>query len=749
LQPKKQTKRAFNLRRHFKKRTMVILVIILLLISVSFLLKGTSSPKSMEIRDELSSTLNARGQSWNGTQLEIVKYEIENLSDQFVIRYEKPVSFLFIRLPIKILDDNPEYFLIRFTLKGDGEFVYGIRINKVLDIGPNPPFVASPTVYFSYSGKDRPDFLRINAYNLKDYPRNSHSELITDSIEFFTATEDFKHAYVNLVKEIHFFEFRAVYATEGLVKGGIIDDQSLLLSIASYIGLMVVFPIIFLSLGALKFKRLLDFKWVILVGLLIRFALSTFTAHSTDMEINKFAVRTFYENGEIALFSNWTSPPIFYFSLIFFYAPYAILHYCVGFADYRVFFLPVRAVESLFIKMPMMFADVLIFAFLLKSIHYLKPNLSKDRSVLLGSLYFLNPFVIMISSVWGMFDALAVVFIIAGIYMWAKEKPLLSGSLFAISAVTKWIGVAPLLFETILLLRAKRFRTAFQVVVVGITIILSVLTLPFIIAGKTDFLLEVLSFRLGQGSDITRWYGMTYLEYFGKLDVFHILPDFLVSNYFLIIFGIFGISLCLTVFRSRWKDQRADTFALVKFTLLSFVGFYLTYQRINEQFLIWSIALVPLILLEDEKIRYSISNWLLVVTVLVLGWAMMETITGQTLTYMLVGFTNSNFALQPQGIYQASFSLVFSFLCVVLVWRLSGVSNRLGDFLFREEGITFTKKGTKIVVYSILLLSLYVLTWIAVEAANRRIDPLLVLASTIYLFVVVAPLTAVTLDRRT
>jgi hypothetical protein len=738
---------AVNLERHFKKRTFFKGVMLLFTLG-SLLLMSKCNPKSTEICDELTHLTDVCGQVWDGTQLIKVKYEIENLNDRFIVRYEEPVAFAFIKISSNILDKNPEYFLMQFVLKGKEEFIYGIRVYKVLGTGPGAPFKGSQTVFFFHRGKDRPDFLRLDVYNLKDFVREPQvSEVVTDSIQFFTSNASLVHAYTNLIREIHIFELRAVYASEGITTSRPVDDQLLMLSIGCYIGLMVLLPITYLSLGKIKIRKLLNVKVILIVGVALRVALSIFTAHIYDMEIWKFAVRTFYEHGEIALFSNWSSPPIFYFALILFYFPYAILHYYAGFNDWRVFFLPVRAVESLFIKLPMIIADACIFLLLIKIICHLKPNIGKDRIVFLSSLYFLNPYTIMISSAWGMFDPLAAAFIVAGIYMWEKERHLLACSLFALSACTKWIGVIPLLFGILLLLRSKRFKEAIQTAITSIILILTIFALPYLISSQTNLFLEVLSFRLGQGSDVLLWHGITYLEYFRGLDVFSILPSWLVSNYFFITFGIFSVYLCLIAIRSRPKNRHSETLTLIKLTLLAFLGFYLTYHRINEQFLIWSIALLPLILLGNEESEHPASNWIGIITIIALGWTMMEATTGQTLTYMLIGFPNPLFTLQPQRPYQAGFSLVFSFLCMVLIWRLTGISEQLGNFLFYRKETFSNKRATIILAYAILLLSLCIMTWTATESIIARITPSLGLALTIYLFFVAAPLTAVFFDR--
>ena len=701
------------------------------------LLMGRCKPETVKIRDELSSLTDAYGFAWNGTRLIAIISEHETSEDRFVVKYEEPVASASILLPSRILDEKPEYFLMHFMLKGEKDFIYGVTVTKALGVGPSSPLESTSPVLFFQHGKDRPDFLRVEVYSLKEAQRGyGISGQVSDLIQFFTSTETLRHTYTNLIEEVHISEFRVVYAKEGLVAHGTID-QTQLLAVIPYIGLMILFPITFLCLSKLKYRELLDVRWVIPLGVALRVMLSLFTSHAYDMEIWKFAVRTFYERGEITLFSNWTSPPIFYFVLIFFYFPYALLYYYIGFSDWRIFYHPVRAVESLFIKLPMIIADVFIFILLMKIIQHMRPSLSKKHTVFLSCLYFLNPYVIMSSSVWGMFDALAMMFIVAGIYMWVKERYLLAGLLFAISACTKWIGVAPLLFGTIILLHSRRLKTAIIMATTSVIVILSVFILPFIITNQTAYILEVLAFRLGKGSDVITWHGITYLEYFMLQNVFYILPNWLVSNYFFIFFGVFGVLLFLIITRSSPQSHRAEAFTLIKSTLLAFLAFYLTYHRINQQFFLWSIALVPLLLASSENkgIKY-----------LALGWVLVG-ITPGIGSYMLFGLAGPEYLVRVLKPYEVGLSVVFSFLCMIALWLLLGTGRWLNNFFLHKRSIkTRVRLRTKILFYIIFFMFTFMLTWGVGQTIHARIAPSLILATVSVLFFVVAPVVAAVIE---
>jgi hypothetical protein len=702
------------------------------LIAGPLLLMGRCEPKSLEIRDELASLSGAPGLAWNGSQLVKIDCELDVGWDYAAIKYVEPVASAFIRLPGRILDEKPEYFLMRFVLNGEGNFIYGITVVKVLEVEPSPSNGFSPPILFFHQGKDRPDFLRVEVYNLKGAERNWQApEATSDLIEFFTSDESSNKTRANSIDDIYIFEFRAVYATEGLVAGGTIG-QFQLLAIIPYLGLMIFVPIGLLCLSKLKFRGLLNARLILPVGVALRVALSLFTSHAYDMEIWKFSVRAFYEHGEVALFSNWTSPPVFYFALISFYFPYALLHYFLGFSDWRFFHHPVRAVESSFIKMPMIIADVLIFLLLNKIMRHISPSLTEKQTIFLSSLYFLNPYVIMISSVWGMFDALAMVFIVAGIYMWLKERYLLAGSLFALSFCTKWIGIFPLLFGTILLLCSRRFSTVIKMATTSAGVILAIFALPYVVANQASHLLEVLMFRLGKGSNVVEWYGVTYLEYFRLHNVFDIFPDWFASNYFFIVFGVFGLILCAVIVKLNSRIGVSKEHLLIKSSLLACVIFYLAYHRINQQFLIWSIVLVPLLLSHagNEAIEYP-----------ALGWVIVGMIPGMS-SYLLFGALGPERFIRLLRPYEVGVSVAFSFLCVMVLWLFLRVNS--GTTLLPLRMARVIKGGPKnrILVHILTLMLVMLLSIVVAQTVLADIGTYLALAFIILLFFVVAPFMA-------
>ncbi len=216
------------------------------------------------------------------------------------------------------------------------------------------------------------------------------------------------------------------------------------------------------------------------------------------------------------------------------------------------------------------------------------------------------------------------------------------------------------------------------------------------------------------------------------------MPDWLVSNYFLILFGVFSVFLCITIARSKPQNHRAEAFTLIKSTLLAFLAFYLTYHRINQQFLLWSIALVPLLFWssENEALKY-----------LAIGWFVAGIIPGIG-SYMLFGLAGPEYLLRLLRPQEVGFSVVFSFLCIASLWLLLGIGKRLNNFLShkRAEAIT-VRWTTRVLLCIVLLVFVCMLSLGVAQTVFYGLAPSLALVTIVVLFFVVAPLVAAMIEH--
>ena len=184
------------------------------------------------------------------------------------------------------------------------------------------------------------------------------------------------------------------------------------------------------ELGLLKY-----FKILLALGLLTRFALSFWTGHPWDFEVfirvgsnvanggNLFQSKNYYVEG--------LGQPIFPYVTGLGYPPAWGLYAALAYKIYR--FIPISPFLYYFmLKLAPILGDLavtyMIFLLTLKSTH------SIQKAMWNSLIFFLCPFVIFISSVWGMFDSLPTFFTLTSILL------LLSGRLY-LSAFCLGLGI--------------------------------------------------------------------------------------------------------------------------------------------------------------------------------------------------------------------------------------------------------------------------------------------------------------------
>src|SRR5437762_4812606 len=168
---------------------------------------------------------------------------------------------------------------------------------------------------------------------------------------------------------------------------------------------------------------------VLLSGLAIRLGLAPFTGHPGDMALFVTSQRLFYQTGAIDLKYFPTLPTIYYVQLLF-YAPYQLLR-LGGMPDFQYYYHTTLMIEGIFLKLPSILCDVGIYLVLL----------IYTRKLIPATLFFLNPFPICLSAVWGTYDSLMLFPLILGLYVFATRASGTKSALtFVISGLLKLFG---------------------------------------------------------------------------------------------------------------------------------------------------------------------------------------------------------------------------------------------------------------------------------------------------------------------
>src|SRR6266566_976620 len=187
---------------------------------------------------------------------------------------------------------------------------------------------------------------------------------------------------------------------------------------------------------------------VVILGLAVRLLLAPITGHPYDMGLFALSQRLYFESGILDLKYFPTLPLLFYVQIPF-YAIYT-LGRDLGLPDFQLFYHTTLMVESVFLKLPLILSDLGCF--------FTIQMLTRKRMPAI--LFFLNPFVIYLSSVWGTYDTLMMFPLIAGFALLLRSGKSRSTLAFVVSGLAKLFGFLPYVFLVLDSFLKKQFKQA-------------------------------------------------------------------------------------------------------------------------------------------------------------------------------------------------------------------------------------------------------------------------------------------------
>jgi len=229
---------------------------------------------------------------------------------------------------------------------------------------------------------------------------------------------------------------------------------------------------------------------VLLFGLALRLGLAPFTGHPYDMGIFSTSQRLFYQSGILDLKYFPTLPLLYYVQLVF-YAPYVLLT-IAGMPDFQYYFHTTMMIEGTFLKLPLILSDVGIFLVMLRFTKKLVP----------ATLFFLNPFPIYLSAVWGTYDSLMLFPLVLGMYVLTTNNDTTKSSFsFVISGLMKLFGFltyALLICESLV---RRRFRDQLLPEILGgLALAAGVIAPVFLVGGLQTLVYGVIYRFIGLSS---------------------------------------------------------------------------------------------------------------------------------------------------------------------------------------------------------------------------------------------------------
>ncbi len=260
----------------------------------------------------------------------------------------------------------------------------------------------------------------------------------------------------------------------------VISQQSLGLYFIYFIFFLFLLPV---GLAILVFREFLSRKLVprasvlvvLITGMLCRIALATTTAHVFDMNVYLTSTRGWFQY-RTTQGSLGPTLPLTYFLYWISYSPYSLLQ-VGGFQDLHFLGHASGIVEGVFVKLFPMLMDALIFFLLFRF-------RMSGASFVWATFYFLNPLAIFISSVWGMYEAATMAFMLWGFYWMMRQKSAGAALAFVVSGMIELLGFFP---YVLLLLRTARMRLLKTMLIIILAALPIVLYPP-----ETDLLLRIL-----------------------------------------------------------------------------------------------------------------------------------------------------------------------------------------------------------------------------------------------------------------
>ena len=373
-----------------------------------------------------------------------------------------------------------------------------------------------------------------------------------------------------------------------------------------------VLPILIAKVGAnLTPSRIL------MIGLLTRLALSPISGQADD-------IHCWYKTSQLLLqgfnpychSSPFPYPPMWLYMLIPVAVAYgklsSLLH--VHPLDARVFFgsfptpIIVDWLFAFLAKLPIIFFDFATAVLIYKVIGDLTQDLKKS-TVGMG-LFFLNPYSIWISAVYGQFDVVPAFFLLLSLVFLVKKDPWKAALCMASSAALKFFSVL-LVFPSILYFwrTSKKRSLGF---LTGLVSSLFLFSLPFLVLNARAFF-SFVSVPLA-----TNYLGqLSILSVFRAFGICQAPASFIpLSNIItlsaLIFFYVFLLRNQFLVSDGIWRMNRVF--------LLSILLFFLSFRQVNEQYLMWVLPFMVLDVVLDGSafkhymfmsllaLAYSISN---------------------------------------------------------------------------------------------------------------------------------------------
>jgi len=317
-------------------------------------------------------------------------------------------------------------------------------------------------------------------------------------------------------------------------------------------------------------------------ALALRLLLSPFFGHSWDTYVWLKSGELFNKGVNIYEIKSLTEFPWGFYT----YPP--IWLYWLAFADYVNQFIGSLNFQLLLIKLPIIIADIIVAVLI--------SRLAAEMGLVKHSgtaalLWLFNPLVILISSVWGMFDSIAVALCLLGVLAVLRSRLLIAGLTLGLGAAVK-IYPALVLVPAIVYITFVQKRNLFAPVklVAGAIASFTTSSLPYL--NNPLPMIDKLLYHFGNIGSFTYW---TILSVFS--------PPIVIPVFS---YGVFAVLLYFAL--KRGMQANAGFPHLVHITLMAFLA---TSAKVNVQYILWVLPFMLLYALDRRDREFRLNSLVL------------------------------------------------------------------------------------------------------------------------------------------
>lgn len=346
---------------------------------------------------------------------------------------------------------------------------------------------------------------------------------------------------------------------------------------------------------------------ILLIGLVTRILVIPFFAHPFDVYawyticesiiqkgpyvVSYFPPMLFYTFIPIAYLYQWASTSLAIKPTLMSSLPTQLNPY----PQFEIEYVP-GPIFNILAKIPFLLADILLAILLYKLVSGL--GLSQSRAEKAAAIWFLNPYLIWISSGWGMFDSLPALFTIASLYFFSTKRLGMAGACLAVGVAYKLYPIVFLFPVALYFLKGSSNRRIELIKFFSIFLIVSAV-LFFPAFGGTWSLSQSLVTGIYERAGL----GLTYWSILLTFP-----SDFQLVSYLSTILVVLAIVIvCFLLRRLEFENKIFDLSAA---SLSLILAVFLSYRIICEQFFVWALPFLIISCIEGrtEEILYRASS---------------------------------------------------------------------------------------------------------------------------------------------